>query len=158
MLGDRRRDGLGGGLDLGAAFDDAEDVASFKAAVKAAYDAPAFAANLLFGARSRQLLFGGTPAAARETLSGTLIGAELAAGVTQARCGGRELRPCSERRLVVRPRALELFQPLQSEPERLVNVGIVGVDAERRLKISHGRGRIAEATEHASKQKARRDR
>ena len=64
--------------------DDAEDVASFKAAVKAAYDAPAFAANLLFTARSRQLLFGGTPAAARETLSGTLIGAELAAGLSGA--------------------------------------------------------------------------
>lgn len=61
---------------------EAEDVASFKAAVKAAYKAPAFAANLLFGARSRQLLFGGAPAAARETLSGTLIGAELAAGLS----------------------------------------------------------------------------
>lgn len=67
-----------------AGADDAEDVASFKAAVKAAYDAPAFAANLLFTARSRQLLFGGTPAAARETLSGTLIGAELAAGLSGA--------------------------------------------------------------------------
>ncbi|WP_342738205.1 2-dehydro-3-deoxygalactonokinase [Bradyrhizobium sp. B117] len=64
--------------------DDAEDVASFKAAVKAAFEAPAFAANLLFGARARQLLFGGTPAAARETLSGTLIGAELAAGLSGA--------------------------------------------------------------------------
>ncbi|MBR0965845.1 2-dehydro-3-deoxygalactonokinase [Bradyrhizobium diazoefficiens] len=61
---------------------DAEDIASFKTAVKAAYEAPAFAANLLFGARSRQLLFGGTPAAARETLSGTLIGTELAAGLS----------------------------------------------------------------------------
>ena len=50
--------------------------------MKAAYDAPAFAANLLFGARSRQLLFGGTPSAARETLSGTLIGVELAAGLS----------------------------------------------------------------------------
>ncbi|MGY3235804.1 MULTISPECIES: 2-dehydro-3-deoxygalactonokinase [unclassified Bradyrhizobium] len=65
-----------------AGADDAEDVASFKAAVKAAFDAPAFTANLLFTARSRQLLFGGTPAAARETLSGTLIGAELAAGLS----------------------------------------------------------------------------
>lgn len=64
-----------------AGADDSEDVASFKAAVKAAYDAPAFTANLLFGARSRQLLFGSTAAAARETLSGTLIGAELAAGL-----------------------------------------------------------------------------
>lgn len=67
-----------------AGADDAEDVASFKTAVKAGYEAPAFAANLLFGARSRQLLFGGTPAAARETLSGTLIGVELAAGLSGA--------------------------------------------------------------------------
>jgi 2-dehydro-3-deoxygalactonokinase len=65
-----------------AGADDAEDVASFQSAVKAAFAAPAFAANLLFTARSRQLLFGGTPAAARETLSGTLIGAELAAGLS----------------------------------------------------------------------------
>jgi 2-dehydro-3-deoxygalactonokinase len=65
-----------------AGADEAEDVASFKAAVKAAYAAPAFAANLLFGVRSRQLLFGGTPTAARETLSGTLIGVELAAGLS----------------------------------------------------------------------------
>ncbi|MDD1536013.1 MULTISPECIES: 2-dehydro-3-deoxygalactonokinase [unclassified Bradyrhizobium] len=67
-----------------AGADEAEDVASFKAAVKAAYAGPAFAANLLFTARSRQLLFGGTPAAARETLSGTLIGVELAAGLSGA--------------------------------------------------------------------------
>ena len=67
-----------------AGAEEAEDVASFTAAVKAAYQAPAFAANLLFTARSRQLLFGSTPAAARETLSGTLIGAELAAGLSGA--------------------------------------------------------------------------
>jgi len=65
-----------------AGADAAEDAESFKSAVKAAFAAPAFAANLLFTARSRQLLFGGTPAAARETLSGTLIGAELAAGLS----------------------------------------------------------------------------
>ncbi|MCK1627178.1 2-dehydro-3-deoxygalactonokinase [Bradyrhizobium sp. 147] len=67
-----------------AGADDVEDVASFKAAVVAAFKAPAFAANLLFTARSRQLLFGGTPAAARETVSGTLIGVELAAGLSGA--------------------------------------------------------------------------
>ena len=65
-----------------AGADDADDVASFKAAVTAAYEAPAFAANLLFGARSRQILFGSTPSAARERLSGTLIGVELAAGLS----------------------------------------------------------------------------
>lgn len=65
-----------------AGADEAEDAESFRTAVKAAFAAPAFAANLLFTARSRQLLFGGTPGAARETLSGTLIGAELAAGLS----------------------------------------------------------------------------
>ncbi|MBR0905612.1 2-dehydro-3-deoxygalactonokinase [Bradyrhizobium liaoningense] len=65
-----------------AGADDADDIASFKTAVGSAFKTPAFAANLLFTARSRQLLFGGTPAAARETLSGTLIGIELAAGLS----------------------------------------------------------------------------
>ncbi|QIO36138.1 2-dehydro-3-deoxygalactonokinase [Bradyrhizobium sp. 1(2017)] len=65
-----------------AGADDADDIASFKTAVVSAFKTPAFAANLLFTARSRQLLFGGTPAAARETLSGTLIGIELAAGLS----------------------------------------------------------------------------
>lgn len=58
-----------------------EDVEAFKAAVVAAREAPAFAANLLFQVRSGGLLFGGTPAAARERISGTLIGLELAAGL-----------------------------------------------------------------------------
>ncbi|MBR0741840.1 2-dehydro-3-deoxygalactonokinase [Bradyrhizobium liaoningense] len=65
-----------------AGADDTDDIASFKTAVVSAFKTPAFAANLLFTARSRQLLFGGTPAAARETLSGTLIGIELAAGLS----------------------------------------------------------------------------
>ncbi|MDE2377473.1 2-dehydro-3-deoxygalactonokinase [Bradyrhizobium sp.] len=62
-----------------AGADDAEDVAAFTAAVVAAREDPARAANLLFQVRSRQLLFGGRPEAARETISGTLIGMELAA-------------------------------------------------------------------------------
>ena len=61
--------------------DDGIDVDSFKSAVAAAFAAPAQAANLMFRVRARQLLFGGTPAAARETLSGTMIGMELAAGL-----------------------------------------------------------------------------
>jgi 2-dehydro-3-deoxygalactonokinase len=59
----------------------AEDRDAFQEAVAAAFKTPALAANLLFRVRSRQLLFGGTPAAARETISGTLIGLELAAGL-----------------------------------------------------------------------------
>lgn len=61
--------------------DEAVDTLAFKSAVSAAFEAPAFAANLLFQVRSGQLLYGGTPAAAREKISGTLIGLELAAGL-----------------------------------------------------------------------------
>ncbi|WP_024516132.1 2-dehydro-3-deoxygalactonokinase [Bradyrhizobium sp. Tv2a-2] len=60
-----------------------EDRGAFQDAVVAAFKAPAFAANLLFRVRSRQLLFGGTPAEARGTISGTLIGLELAAGLAK---------------------------------------------------------------------------
>ncbi|MBR1199620.1 2-dehydro-3-deoxygalactonokinase [Bradyrhizobium sp. AUGA SZCCT0240] len=61
--------------------DEAVDSQAFKSAVIAAFETPAFAANLLFQVRSGQLLFGGSPASAREKISGTLIGLELAAGM-----------------------------------------------------------------------------
>lgn len=61
----------------------AEDRDAFQSAVTTAFRTPALTANLLFQVRSRQLLFGGTPAAARETISGTLIGLEIAAGLAQ---------------------------------------------------------------------------
>ncbi|MEH2531087.1 2-keto-3-deoxy-galactonokinase [Bradyrhizobium sp. AZCC 1614] len=64
-----------------AGADEAEDVETFKSAVVAAFEAPAFAANLLFQVRSGQLLYGGKPSSAREKISGTLIGLELAAGL-----------------------------------------------------------------------------
>jgi 2-dehydro-3-deoxygalactonokinase len=61
--------------------DQAEDLDAFRSAVIAAFETPAFAANLLFQVRSGQLLYGGKPSAAREKISGTLIGLELAAGL-----------------------------------------------------------------------------
>src|SRR6185312_742918 len=61
--------------------DEAEDINAFRSAVIAAFEKPAFAANLLFQVRSGQLLYGGKPSAAREKISGTLIGLELAAGL-----------------------------------------------------------------------------
>src|SRR5205085_9041919 len=64
-----------------AGADDAEDIDAFSSAVMAAFEWPAFAANLLFQVRSGQLLYGGKPAEAREKISGTLIGLELAAGL-----------------------------------------------------------------------------
>ncbi|MGF6309178.1 2-dehydro-3-deoxygalactonokinase [Bradyrhizobium sp. i1.8.4] len=63
--------------------DEAIDGDAFRAAVAEAFAAPALSANLLFRVRSRQLLFGGSARAARETISGTLIGVELAAGLAQ---------------------------------------------------------------------------
>ncbi len=64
-----------------AGADAAQDIDAFKSAVMAAFETPALAANLLFQVRSGQLLYGGEPAAARDRISGTLIGLELAAGL-----------------------------------------------------------------------------
>jgi 2-dehydro-3-deoxygalactonokinase len=64
-----------------AGADEAQDLDAFKSAVMAAFETPALAANLLFQVRSGQLLYGGKPASAREKISGTLIGLELAAGL-----------------------------------------------------------------------------
>jgi 2-dehydro-3-deoxygalactonokinase len=61
--------------------EEAEDIDAFRSAVIAAFEAPAFTANLLFQVRSGQLLYGDTPSSAREKISGTLIGLELAAGL-----------------------------------------------------------------------------
>jgi 2-dehydro-3-deoxygalactonokinase len=58
-----------------------EDTEAFKSAVIAAFETPALAANLLFRVRSSQLLYGSSPSSAREKISGTLIGLELAAGL-----------------------------------------------------------------------------
>src|SRR5712672_1240813 len=65
--------------------EEAEDIGAFISAVVAAFEAPALAANLLFRVRSSQLLYGGSAAAARERISGTLIGLELAAGLDKDR-------------------------------------------------------------------------
>ncbi|MET0678207.1 MAG: 2-dehydro-3-deoxygalactonokinase [Bradyrhizobium sp.] len=70
-----------------AEADAAEDIDAFRSAVAAAFERPALAANLLFRVRAGQLLFGGAPAAARETISGTLIGLELAGGLADAAQG-----------------------------------------------------------------------
>jgi 2-dehydro-3-deoxygalactonokinase len=66
-----------------AGADATEDHGAFQHAVVAAFKTPALAANLLFQVRSRQLLFGGSPAAARASISGTLIGLELAAALAK---------------------------------------------------------------------------
>jgi 2-dehydro-3-deoxygalactonokinase len=64
-----------------AGADESDDIDAFKSAVAAAFETPANAANLLFQVRSGQLLYGDKPSSAREKISGTLIGLELAAGL-----------------------------------------------------------------------------
>ena len=71
-----------------AGAEESPDIGAFKSAVAAAFDAPALAANLLFRVRSGQLLYGGSAAAARERISGTLIGLEMAAGLAEDRPSG----------------------------------------------------------------------
>jgi len=59
------------------------DAAAFEAAVSAAFARPALASNLLFTARSGQLLHGISAAAAQARLSGTLIGLEIAGALQE---------------------------------------------------------------------------
>src|SRR5207247_6303820 len=59
----------------------ADESYSFRPSFIAAFKTPSLAANLLSQVRSGQLLYGGTPSSAREKISGTLIGLELAAGL-----------------------------------------------------------------------------
>lgn len=57
------------------------DADALEAAVKAAFDQPALATSLIFGARAGQLLHGLTAVGAQARISGTLIGAEIAGGL-----------------------------------------------------------------------------
>jgi 2-dehydro-3-deoxygalactonokinase len=65
-----------------AGFDGAHP--AFLAALHAAYKEPALATNRLFSIRARGLLFSLSPTDAEATLSGMMIGLELAGALTQA--------------------------------------------------------------------------
>ena len=69
---------------VAGAADMPADVKAFEAALNAALDKPALVTNLLFTARSGQLLNGLTAAGARALISGTLIGAEIAGALASA--------------------------------------------------------------------------
>ncbi len=69
---------------VAGAADMPADVKAFEAALKAALDKPALVTNLLFTARSGQLLNGLTAAGAQALISGTLIGAEIAGALASA--------------------------------------------------------------------------
>jgi len=106
-----------------AGAEEAEDVNAFRSAVVAAFEAPALAANLLFQVRSSQLLFGGSPAAARERISGTLIGLELAAGLA----GDRPARSVT----LVASGRLQMLYRLALET---LSVAVRSIDAEEAVR------------------------
>jgi 2-dehydro-3-deoxygalactonokinase len=103
--------------------EEAEDISAFKSAVVAAFEAPALAANLLFRVRSSQLLYGGSAAAARERISGTLIGLELAAGLAGD-------RPANGITLVASGRLQELYRLAFGT----LSVPVRSIDAEEAVR------------------------
>ncbi|ODM77738.1 2-dehydro-3-deoxygalactonokinase [Bradyrhizobium elkanii] len=104
---------------------------AFGAAVAAAFAAPALSANLLFRVRSRQLLFGGSAQAAREAISGTLIGVELAAGLAEREQGAPVTLIASGRLQRLYQMALEALSiPLDAvDAEEAVRRGLAGAAA-----------------------------
>ncbi|WP_104492948.1 2-dehydro-3-deoxygalactonokinase [Paracoccus denitrificans] len=74
------------------------DHAAFRAGVRETFAAPAGWSSRLFEVRGRQLLFGADADAARDRISGILIGAEIAAGLAQG-AGGSPLRILASGRL-----------------------------------------------------------
>ncbi|KAA1178266.1 2-dehydro-3-deoxygalactonokinase [Rhizobium tropici] len=69
---------------VAGAADQPADTKVFETALGAAFDKPALATNLLFTARSGQLLHGLTAAGAQALISGTLIGTEIAGALASA--------------------------------------------------------------------------
>ncbi len=69
---------------VAGAADMPADSAVFEAAIRASFEKPALATNLLFTARAGQLLHGLTAAGAQALISGTLIGAEIAGALSSA--------------------------------------------------------------------------
>jgi 2-dehydro-3-deoxygalactonokinase len=106
-----------------AGAEEAVDSDAFRSAVVEGFAAPARAANLLFRVRSRQLLFGGSTQAARETISGTFIGVELAAGLAERERG----TPVT---LVASGRLQQLYQMAL---ERL-SIPLIVMDAEEAVR------------------------
>ncbi|AYG65341.1 MULTISPECIES: 2-dehydro-3-deoxygalactonokinase [unclassified Rhizobium] len=69
---------------VAGAADMPADAKAFEMALRAAFDKPALSTNLLFTARSGQLLHGLTAAGAQALISGTLIGTEIAGALASA--------------------------------------------------------------------------
>jgi 2-dehydro-3-deoxygalactonokinase len=100
-----------------------EHTEAFKSAVIAAFETPALAANLLFRVRSSQLLYGSSASSAREKISGTLIGLELAAGLAGDQPGNGITLVASGRLAMLYRLAFETF-----------SVAVRSIDAEEAVR------------------------
>ncbi|MBY3579647.1 2-dehydro-3-deoxygalactonokinase [Rhizobium bangladeshense] len=108
------------------------DAAAFGAAVLAAFARPGLATNLLFTARSGQLLHGISAAAAQARLSGTLIGLEIA-GALQDAANGTDITLVASGRL----------QALYEQAFKTLSLDFTAIDAD--AAVRRGLSAAAEA-------------
>ena len=107
------------------------DAAAFEAAVSAAFVQPALASNMLFAARSGQLLHGISAAAAQARLSGTLIGLEIAGALQDAANSGITLVASGR------------LQALYEQAFRALSLDFTAIDAD--AAVRRGLSAAAEA-------------
>lgn len=108
------------------------DIEAFEAALKTAFDKPALATNLLFTARSGQLLHGLSAAGAQALISGTLIGAEIAGALASAGQGASIMLVASGR-----------LQALYEDAFRTLSLSYKTIDAD--AAVRRGLSAAAEA-------------
>ncbi|WP_047463627.1 2-dehydro-3-deoxygalactonokinase [Rhizobium rhizogenes] len=108
---------------VAGAADMPADSAVFEAAIKAAFERPALATNLLFTARAGQLLHGLTAAGAQALISGTLIGAEIAGALSSAGQGATITLVASGR-----------LQALYEDAFRILSLTYTTVDADAAVR------------------------
>ena len=117
---------------VSGAADMPADAAAFEAALKAVFEKPQLATNLLFTARSGQLLHGTTAAGAQALISGTLIGAEIAGALSSAGQGAAITLVASGR-----------LQALYEEAFRSLSLPFQTIDAD--AAVRRGLSAAAEA-------------
>ena len=108
---------------VAGAEDQPADAAAFEAAVAAAFKRPAFASNLIFTARSGQLLHGISAAAAQAKLSGILIGLEIAGALQDAGKGTAITLVASGR-----------LQALYEQAFRTLSLSFTAIDADAAVR------------------------
>ena len=127
--------------------DQAEDIDAFKSAVIAAFETPAFAANLLFQVRSGQLLYGGKPSSgwrARSGPSATLRGADGGRGTVASEVTHRHRHHEARERspgphFLARSRSPKLRQKWGQLPRMTPFLGVLSLkSAEKPGNVGNG--------------------